>query len=194
MLGRTDRAPRERLDLGIGRLERAAARLARSADVDHARFADALITTLAPDGGFEDDVVVACLAYSPPSSRFEQAIRAEPAELAALRRAVQRWLDHTAVDHDAAADVLLTLGEACSNAVEHAYPSGAPGRIGVTLTRHHSHVALRIRDEGSWRPPAPGTRRRGRGTLIMRSVSSQFSRTSDASGTVVAMTVPAGAV
>src|SRR5688572_19412391 len=55
--------------------------------------------------------------------------RARPAELGPIRALVQRWAERNAVPADVLVDLQLSVGEAVSNGVEHAYPVGAAGTV-----------------------------------------------------------------
>src|SRR4051794_28863293 len=61
-------------------------------------------------------------------------------------RAVRLAARAFAVEHGVARpdDVELAVGEACANAVVHAYPDGEPGRLRITGTRRPDHVEFVI--------------------------------------------------
>ena len=92
---------------------------------------------------------------------------ATTSSLKPLRIAMRRWLGHLRVDRQATADLLTAVGEACSNAVEHAYgPCG--GTITVRLTYRPPDVIALIDDTGRWRAPRGSFR--GRGITLMRAL------------------------
>ena len=62
-------------------------------------------------------------------------------------------------------DVLLAAGEACANAVEHAYDGGT-GTVELVAGIDGDAIDLVVTDHGHWREPRPSTR--GRGIGIMR--------------------------
>ena len=96
---------------------------------------------------------------------------AAPDSLRQIRRAVSRWLSATPASPVEIADLQLAIGEACSNAIEHAYgPRG--GIITVWMTLRPPDVVVTVRDGGRWRPPR-GTNR-GRGTAVMRQCSDEL--------------------
>ena len=66
-------------------------------------------------------------------------------------------------------DLLLALGEATGNAVEHAYRNAdVPGRVGVeVLLEHAGDVVVSVTDTGIWRPPPADPGFRGRGLQII---------------------------
>ena len=59
-------------------------------------------------------------------------------------------------------ETLVAGGEACANAVAHAYPAGEASYV-VEARRLDSGVEVRVRDFGSWRAPRSGSQGRGPG-------------------------------
>ncbi len=77
---------------------------------------------------------------------------------------MRRWLRSVDAGEEEAHDIVLACGEACSNAIEHAYgPFDAFIEIQARLV--DGEVAVTIRDFGTWR--APRTDHRGRGFMLM---------------------------
>lgn len=112
-------------------------------------------------------------------------VPAAPGSLGDVRAAVRRWLSATAAQPDDITDLLLATGEACSNAVEHAY-----GAVGGTMTVHleldpasPDVVVATIRDSGQWR--APRGENRGRGLRLMELSSDEVTIERGPSGTAV---------
>ncbi len=66
------------------------------------------------------------------------------------------------------ADLLIAVGEAATNAVEHAYGPGG-GTVTVHMELQLPDVLVTVRDRGRWRPPRGEGR--GRGILFMRNSS-----------------------
>jgi len=65
--------------------------------------------------------------------------------------------------------VMVAVGEACANAVEHAYRGQEPGLMHVAAGVDVDGIlTVTVRDEGAWRPPDRDPGDRGRGLLIMR--------------------------
>ncbi|HEY6423132.1 MAG TPA: SpoIIE family protein phosphatase, partial [Pseudonocardiaceae bacterium] len=95
-------------------------------------------------------------------------IQAQPPSLRETRVAVRRWLSAVGAAPHAAADVLVAIGEACTNAVEHAYLAGG-GTVAVHVELQPPDVLVTVRDTGRWRPPRGSTQ--GLGTLFMRTCS-----------------------
>jgi anti-sigma regulatory factor (Ser/Thr protein kinase) len=80
------------------------------------------------------------------------------------------WLSAVGAAPRTVADLLVAVGEACTNAVEHAYGAGG-GTVTVHMELQLPDVLATIRDTGRWRPPDDENRGRGRGTQFMRNCS-----------------------
>ena len=107
----------------------------------------------------------------PVPHSFTASIFARPDELRLLRDAVRRWLNGAGVPADETADVLVAVGEACANAIEHAYRFDPRQRVDVELSLAAGRLTALVRDTGSWVEPAgsdmPGVRGRGRSMMEM---------------------------
>jgi len=115
----------------------------------------------------EDDVALLTLRRPDRADvgPMEMAVPAVPESLKEVRSAMRRWLSLVEADADAMSDLLVAVGEATSNAVEHAYgPAG--GTVRVKLVLQGFDVIATVSDEGRWRPPRGENR--GRGTLLMQ--------------------------
>jgi anti-sigma regulatory factor (Ser/Thr protein kinase) len=95
---------------------------------------------------------------------------------------MRRWLLAVNAAPRAVADLLIAVGEACTNVVDHAYgPDG--GIVTVHLELQFSNVIATIADTGRWGVPASGNR--GRGTLFMRHCSDDLRIDHGPTGTTV---------
>jgi anti-sigma regulatory factor (Ser/Thr protein kinase) len=104
---------------------------------------------------------------------------------------MRAWLDSHGVPVAATNAALLAVGEACANAIEHAYMDRDGGDVAVDIAqRPDGSLLVLVRDNGRFRAaPAPGGDR-GRGTDIMRALTTDFSRDSTSAGTTVRFRVP----
>lgn len=112
-----------------------------------------------------------------------------PASLAVIRSHLRTWLPTARVTPSAAADVLLAVGEAASNAVEHAV-RGATRDVIVEVTAHATNtgLALTVRDNGRWHaPPRSSQSQRGHGSRLMRALVDTVTITPTPQGTTVEM-------
>jgi FixJ family two-component response regulator/anti-sigma regulatory factor (Ser/Thr protein kinase)/putative methionine-R-sulfoxide reductase with GAF domain len=142
-----------------------------------------LLEEMLPEGPGVDDVAVLALTTAPASTdRLALTLPAEPEALITARRALRNWLAEVGVDPEALYDITLATGEACTNAIEHAY---APGEASfdVEATRGDSDVLVTVRDYGAWREPRGQTR--GRGLKLMRTLMDDVNVRREATGTTV---------
>jgi anti-sigma regulatory factor (Ser/Thr protein kinase)/anti-anti-sigma regulatory factor len=179
----------ESLDEGLDRLVEVAA---ACEDRAPEAMASALLGGLAPAGAI-DDVAVVVVRLGP--APLDVRLAADPARLGPLRRSVAAWADEAGLDENVLDDLQLALGEAATNAVEHAYGTTPPpgSEIGVRLrTRGDGGVAVRVRDQGAWReaPADPG--HRGRGLVLIRALATEVVVDGGPRGTAVTFTIPPG--
>ena len=144
-----------------------------------------LTATLADDDALRhDDVALLALRVSPPvGTPFAVAIEPAAEHLGALRGDLRAWLTSAGATASEAGDVLIAVGEACANAIEHAgaEPGSAIDVRGRLLGRD---VVLRVRDRGAWRPAEPN-RERGHGLRLMRVLMDDIDIASGSDGTRV---------
>src|SRR4051812_6415374 len=125
--------------------------------------------------------------YGPAPLRIR--LPAIPASLAVIRDRLRSWLPTAAVNPATAADVLLAVGEAAANAVEHAV-RGTAGDVVVEVTAQttNSGLALTIRGNGCWDArPSIGSGERGHGNRLMRALVDTVTITPSRQGTTVEM-------
>jgi anti-sigma regulatory factor (Ser/Thr protein kinase)/putative methionine-R-sulfoxide reductase with GAF domain len=143
-----------------------------------------VIDELVPPHGGDDDIAVVALRLLPVAGPLRVRFAADPRVLSQMRRIVGRFLKTHHADPSEAAAITLACGEACANAIEHAY---APGVAYFELQAEHTDgvVTMTVRDTGRWRA-ARGVNR-GRGLkMIAAAVDELDVRTTDA-GTEVVM-------
>jgi len=133
--------------------------------------------------------VLVGLRTLPFASRgFHRAFPADAEHLKNTRAAIRLWLEEQLVPPDLRHDVLMTIGEACANAVEHAYHGAEPGEIEVEIARREGTLVARVRDFGRWREPW-ANEDRGRGTGIMEALSEDVTVDTGPTGTTVTITL-----
>jgi anti-sigma regulatory factor (Ser/Thr protein kinase) len=177
----------EPLTTGLDRLATAATGLRNR---PAAEVCDGLLEAMGVAEHRGDDVVILCLRVP---ADFHETLAADQGELSRLRRALQSW--HRAsgpADPDGETDMLLTVNEACANAIEHAYRGREPGAVEVTIQpdTDGSYLAT-VRDFGTWQTPAASAAHRGRGLSIIRRLSDGFERHTTPDGTLVRFRLPA---
>jgi PAS domain S-box-containing protein len=149
--------------LGTG-LDRLACEASQLADAPVEDLCDELLAVLVGHGEHDDDVgLVALRVATLDTPAFTCRIPADSSELATVRRILRGWLDRQNVSTPTQDDILLAVGEACTNAIEHAYRDDrAIGIVVVEGRRGDDDVVLTVRDHGVWRPRPPDpSRNRG---------------------------------
>jgi len=145
----------------------------------------ALLRACFRDDPPRDDVALLALRVEPlAGERLEVTLRAEPESLAQMRRALGGWLRGAGATEVEAYELLVACGEACTNAIAHAYPPGEASYV-VEARRIGRGVELRVRDFGSWRPPRAGSR--GRGLRLIEELTDEVEIDRGEDGTVVRM-------
>ena len=117
----------------------------------------------------EQDDAVAQLRVSMPSSKptFVRRVEAKFTSLGALRADLRLWLASVNVGRYEIDDVLVAVGEAVTNAIEHGHRQD--GRmIGFQARRREGEIELIVDDNGTWQSPRSENSDRGRGILLMR--------------------------
>jgi len=165
----------ERRDAGIdSRLEELRAAV-QTAPYDLQEGLNQITTILTDCDVRTDDIaLLAVRAHGPPPGSFATGMRGVAAELGALRSSLRAWLAGAGATPGEINDVLIAVGEACSNAIEHADGDGdgdgdADATIDVRARMSGRELAVSVGDCGTARtataPSDPGLR-------LMRALSS----------------------
>jgi serine phosphatase RsbU (regulator of sigma subunit)/anti-sigma regulatory factor (Ser/Thr protein kinase) len=169
----------EPLDVGFARLCAAAGGV---------RGAEALCRTLTrelvPSEGGADDIAMVAMHCEPVPERLALMLPARPETLADVRRGLRRWLRAAGATDDDVAVITLAVGEACANAVEHAY-SPTPAVYAVEAFEEAGTVTIAVRDSGRWRRPRGENR--GRGLTIMENAMDDVDVSQTAEGTEIVL-------
>ncbi|PPK68568.1 SpoIIE family protein phosphatase [Actinokineospora auranticolor] len=147
------------------------------------KLATHVMTRLSPAAGYDDDVAVLLCRHPGP---LKLSFPADPARLGALRADLRAWLDRCGVGAETVEDVLLAVGEACANAIEHGYRDTDPGTVAFCAEAAVTDLHLTITDSGRWHEQDPDRDpHRGRGLALMRALAREVTVTSDHTGTTV---------
>ncbi|MEU6479076.1 SpoIIE family protein phosphatase [Streptomyces sp. NPDC047017] len=173
---------RRPLDAGIGQASEAVQN-GRDAAVDD--LATQVMTQLAPADGYDDDV--ALLLYRHPAP-LEVSFPAESAQLAPVRKALRSWLAQCELPPNTVQNILVAVGEACANAIEHGHRDAPGDTVRLRAEALVHDLRLTVTDTGRWKHPQPELNtHRGRGVNLMRSLMQQVTITPTTTGTTVDM-------
>jgi anti-sigma regulatory factor (Ser/Thr protein kinase) len=106
----------------------------------------------------------------PPSDRTEFVhftLPADAVHLCQLRHAMYGFLGALPLCPDRQDEIVLAVGEAAANAVEHAYRDQEPGVLDVTFWTEGDALCVQVRDHGRWREPPAGPQSVGHGLGIV---------------------------
>ncbi|WP_333767305.1 SpoIIE family protein phosphatase [Streptomyces sp. IBSBF 2435] len=144
-----------------------------------------VMSRLAPADGYDDDV--ALLLYRHPAP-LEMSFPAESAQLAPVRKALRGWLDRCDLPPRTVQDVLVAVGEACANAIEHGHRDAPGNPVYFRAEALVDDLHLTIADSGRWKTPQPELNtHRGRGMSLMHALMQRVTITPGPSGTTVDM-------
>ena len=112
-----------------------------------------MVQLVGDDRPTDDIALLTVRRLDPPSAEpLDLAVPAVASSLRDIRAAAKRWLATVDAGPEDMIDVLLAVGEATSNVVEHAYgPKG--GLVHVRLELQRPDVVVTVRDTGRWRSP-----------------------------------------
>lgn len=131
---------------------------------------------------------MAAVLYRQSPSPLRLTVPADPTNLATVRNRLRGWLALTGVDNETSADALLAVGEAASNATEHA-AAGAGHGVDLTVTAAFADGRLRftVSDNGCWKPPPDLPGNRGHGIRLINALVDDVDLIATAQGTTVSM-------
>lgn len=113
---------------------------------------------------------------------------AVPDSLAVVRGRLREWLAQAGVDPEFSADVLLAVGEASANAVEHSVVGTEhPVTMDVRAALCGNMLVLTVSDNGRWKPSTEPQRYRGHGMHLINALVDSVELTATAGGTTVQM-------
>ncbi|MDQ1660880.1 MAG: hypothetical protein QOJ68_860 [Blastococcus sp.] len=161
----------ELLDDGLDRLGAVAG---RHGAVGPDLLTDRLLAEILADTDQPDDVAVIAARLLPDD--LGEALPADPGRLAEIRRHVRTWSARAGLSEEVREDLLLVLGEALANAVEHAYAYSAHGVASgqceyLVRREPDGSVRVRVTDGGVWRPPPEDKGHRGRGLELIAALA-----------------------
>ena len=173
---RRDQHPSERIDAMVGALGAGAA--------SSHLLSDYLLSQMAADGQ-SDDIALLCAQVTSGPPDFRRSIPSRANSLAPLRSDFREWTELVVMTQLEREDLILAVGEAATNAIEHGNGGNPSKSVTVTASMRNDQVAVAVIDEGGWRPPQPSHGLRGRGLELMRAIVDTVSIETTGAGTVV---------
>ena len=119
---------------------------------------------------------------APRPRGIDVAFPALPESSPQVRRALRAFLESLQLEPGRIEDLVLAVGEAAGNAIEHAYRDCA-GCVRLRARRVQRQLILEVRDAGCWRRESDPDR--GHGLPIMRALVDRVSIESTRTGTNV---------
>lgn len=146
--------------------------------------AQTLIQGMLRGEGSSDDVAILVACLDAPPAMLDLVVPADPAALAGVRRALGRWLRAARVADGEAYELQVACGEACANAIAHAYPPGE-AQFTVRAAMESGELMIEVVDYGAWQPPRSAAG--GRGLALIEQLTDSMEIERGAAGTTVRM-------
>lgn len=135
-----------------------------------------------------DDIALLSATMLPARPEtVELKLPAAPLSATIARRFVSRYARVAQLGPERTFDLILAVGEAVANAVEHAY-RGAAGDFILRLSSSEGKIFGEVQDLGTWREGRPSPER-GRGLAILRATTRRLELNRSSHGTIVAFAV-----
>jgi len=135
-----------------------------------------------------DADAVTGVIYRQPPDPWCLTVPAIPTNLAVIRDHLRRWLALTGVDAETSADALLAVGEAASNATEHAVgPAGQHVTVTVSAAMVDHRLRFTVSDNGCWKPPPNRPGNRGHGIRLITALVDEVDLIATNQGTTLNM-------
>jgi serine phosphatase RsbU (regulator of sigma subunit)/anti-sigma regulatory factor (Ser/Thr protein kinase) len=172
-------------------LDRLAAAAARCLLLPVGAACEELVQSVAPNGDYEDDIVV--LAIRPVGSCASchvDCLAAAPEEVAGVRRRLAGWLGKLGVSSALTERVIVAMGEAVNNAIEHGSELDSGRTVAIEAFVTPDGLSLTVSDTGRWDKDSHASRReqgRGRGLRVLDALCDQVEIIRRARGTRVTM-------
>ncbi len=141
------------------------------------------------------------MSASTPESLLELRFRSSPDRMSGVRNHLRKAIPLCGFDEQTTAEIVLAIGEACQNVMQHAYGKDEPGDIMVSLSRDEAVLIVRVSDSAAPVDPTmvkprglEDLRPGGLGTHFIKQLmdSVAFLPASDGVGNVLQMTKKMG--
>ncbi|MCM0674859.1 SpoIIE family protein phosphatase [Micromonospora phytophila] len=141
------------------------------------------------EGGFGDDTTLLAAHLMPePVAPLHLTLPADATALRPMRQRMRDWLGRIGAGDQDTSDLLHAAGEAATNVIDHAYPSGTSATFTIHATLDDQGVVhLTCTDQGRWRPPVRDPGGRGRGLTMLHGLVDRVEVRHTEAGTTVSM-------
>ncbi len=137
--------------------------------------------------GSHDALAVLAVQHRPETSRLALTVPAVHRSLEAVDRTVGDWLSGLRSSVEDGVGVALAVGEAVTNAIQHAFVGQRVGTVRVEAELQKDGVlAFSVHDDGCWLPPeSSSSGRSGRGLSMIARLCDRMVVHRDTGGTVI---------
>jgi anti-sigma regulatory factor (Ser/Thr protein kinase) len=147
------------LDAGLDRVQH----LLATAPVPLEALCDHLMAGATSGRDASDDTALLAMRCVELGAHLSFRLPTRPGVLRPLRATIRRWLGEAGATEQESFEIVVAVGEACANAVQHAGSASPEFEFEGSID---DQVRIVIRDNGVWRDPSPSIG--GRGIAIMR--------------------------
>ncbi len=179
---------REAMDVGLERLR---ALVAENWNLPLRRLKQAIFSALVDDAdeaAGDDIALVAVRTTGAGDALFVDVFHARPEEATAARHRQRAWLEDRDVESDQRDALLLAIGEAVANAIDHGSRRDDTQIVRVEIARRGNEIIASVGDSGQWLPGVGGYfSGRGRGHLLMEALCDDVDVDTDQHGTIVTL-------
>jgi anti-sigma regulatory factor (Ser/Thr protein kinase) len=128
---------------------------------------------------------------SDTDSSFAVALPATPEHVRTSRHKLAQWLSGTVITPARLSDILLAVGEAVTNSVEHGSQLDPAQQVSIRASICDEILTVTVSDRGSWidpsKPSAMPSRDRGRGLFLIGELANQVDINRSERGTEITM-------
>ncbi len=137
--------------------------------------------------GSHDALAVLAVQHRPETSRLAMTVPAVQKSLEAVDRTVGDWLSGLRSSVEDGVGVALAVGEAVTNAIQHAFVGQRVGSVRVEAELQKDGIlAFSVHDNGCWLPPESSrTGRSGRGLSMIARLCDRMVVHRETTGTVI---------
>jgi serine phosphatase RsbU (regulator of sigma subunit)/anti-sigma regulatory factor (Ser/Thr protein kinase) len=162
------------------------AAIAELGGAEHERAAEIVQERVFGDKSNRDDAAVLVLERDAPVRDY--VFSALPMVSPLARAIVTQVLDPLQMTAERRFGVLVALGEAIANAIEHGYRGEPGGLISLRIETQRDHLVITVEDFGRWRPYVP-REERGRGIELMHAFTDGVQIRSSRESTTIVLRV-----